>query len=85
MIVLIGLAMHLKRSISLRMEQKSPIYYHRVDVNLLQHILSVYVRSRWFFNKIAISPPAVSDTQEVTTANSCLTLARGKHEVIVWR
>ena len=43
MIVLIGLAMHLERSISLRMEQKSPIYYHRVDVNLLQHILSVYV------------------------------------------
>ena len=43
MIVLIGLAMHLKRSISLRMDQKSPIYYHRVDVDLLQFILSVYV------------------------------------------
>ena len=25
------------------MEHKSPIYYHRVDVDLLRHILSVYV------------------------------------------
>ena len=25
------------------MDQKSPIYYHRVDVDLLQFILSVYV------------------------------------------
>ena len=84
MIVLIGLAMHLKRSMSLRMEQKSPIYYHRVDVDLLQHILSVYLVVR-FFNKTAISPPAVSDTQEVTTANSCPTLARGIHIFVVWK
>ena len=64
------------------MEKKSPIYYHRVDVDLLQHILSVYLVVR-FFNKTAISPPAVSDTQEVTTANSCPTLARGIHVLLL--